>query len=591
MSPYLRQVKTASGATAVQVVAKDHGVRRIVEHLGSAHDEAELAALMRLGRQRLLAGQQVLDLGPALDGGGRAPGDEPGDGGAVRRPQIISRRSGWLIEVLRSAYRRLGLGEAVGGGRAFEQMVAARLIEPSSKADTPRVLSEIGWPTPAHRNTLYAYLGRCAGRGYRESLSGALFEHVTNTSGLALCLYDVTTLYFEAEREDDLRRVGYSKERRVDPQVIVGLLVDRRGFPLQVGCWEGNKAETTTIIPVVEAFQAAHGIEDLIIVADASMLSAANLTTLDDARLRFIVGARTTRAPGDLEAHFHWEGDAFTDGQVIDTITPKKGSRSQRDVSKRREPVWDPDTHPGSWRAVWAYSKKRAARDTRTLTAQENRARAVIAGEKRPKGTRFVTTHAGDATLDEASLARARSLVGLKGYVTNIPARLMDAAEVVSSYHELWHVEQSFRMSKHDLRARPVFHHQRDAIEAHLTVVMASLAVARHLQETTGIQHQTRHPRPQTPPGDHHQPQRPPPHRRRPPDPRSRRNPHRPEHPNRALKTVQLRPKDAATSASTSSTAAGTYPTPPPSPANNHTPRRPLHHIKRLDLQVGAHCR
>ena len=148
-------------------------------------------------------------------------------------------------------------------------------------------------------------------------------------------------LYFEAEREDDLRRVGYSKERRVDPQIIVGLLVDRAGFPLQVGCWEGNKAETTTIIPVVEAFQAAHGIEDLIIVADAGMLSAANLTTLDDARLRFIVGARTTRAPGDLEAHFHWEGDAFTDGQVIDTITPKRAYRSQRDVSRRHEPVWD----------------------------------------------------------------------------------------------------------------------------------------------------------------------------------------------------------------------------------------------------------
>ena len=83
------------------------------------------------------------------------------------------------------------------------------------------------------------------------------------------------------------------------------------------------------------------------IVADAGMLSAANLTALDDARLRFIVGARTTRAPGDLEAHFHWTGDAFTDGQLIDTITPKKGSRSERDVSKRREPVWDPHTSPG----------------------------------------------------------------------------------------------------------------------------------------------------------------------------------------------------------------------------------------------------
>ena len=335
--------------------------------------------------------------------------------------------------------------------------------------------------------TLFRSLARAHERGYRESLSNALFEHVTNTSGLALCLYDVTTLYFEAEREDDLRKVGYSKERRVDPQVIVGLLVDRRGFPLRIGCWEGSKAETTSIIPIVEAFQAAHGIEELVIVADAGMLSAANLTALDDARLRFIVGARQVRAPGDLEAHFHWAGDAFTDGQVIDTITPRRGSQSERDKSRKAEPVWDPHTHPGSWRAIWVYSKRRAARDNQTLTAQANRARAVIAGEKRPKGTRFVTVHQGDQVLDEASIARARSLVGLKGYVTNIPSRLMGAGEVVSSYHELWHVEQSFRMSKHDLRARPVFHHTHDAIEAHLTVVMAALAVARYLQDTTGI--------------------------------------------------------------------------------------------------------
>ena len=139
----------------------------------------------------------------------------------------------------------------------------------------------------------------------------------------------------------------------------------------------------------MEAFQAAHGIEELVIVADAGMLSAANLTALDDARLRFIVGARTTRAPGDLEAHFHWSGDAFTDGQLIDTITPKKGSRSERDVSKRREPVWDPHTHPGSWRAVWAYSKKRAARDTQTLTAQANRARAIRRRREAPQGHAF----------------------------------------------------------------------------------------------------------------------------------------------------------------------------------------------------------
>ena len=483
VSPFLRKVKTASGATAVQIAVKEGRRDKVIEHLGSAHTEAELAALMEIGRHRIAPDQLALDLTPTPPAvSGLLTASAPVGTDAV----VESKRSGLLWDVLHGVYTRLGLRNATGGDRAFEQMVLARLIEPTSKAQVPRVLGDLGLE-PVSTRTLFRSLARAQERGYRESISGALFEHVTASGGLALCLYDVTTLYFEAEKEDDLRKVGYSKERRVDPQVIVGLLVDRAGFPLQVGCWEGNKAETTTIIPIVEAFQAAHGIEELVIVADAGMLSAANLAALDDARLRFIVGARTTRAPGDLEAHFHWHGDAFTDGQVIDTITPRRGSRSQRDVSRRHEPVWDPHTHPGSWRAVWSYSKKRAARDNQTLTAQANRARAVIAGEKRPKGTRFVTVHAGDATLDEASIARARSLVGLKGYVTNIPSRLMGAGEVVSSYHELWHVEASFRMSKHDLRARPVFHHTRDAIEAHLTVVMASLAVARYLQDTTGM--------------------------------------------------------------------------------------------------------
>ena len=392
--------------------------------------------MLEAGRQKFAAwqGQGTLDL-ESLE-----PAGPTGLVGAT----VASKRSALLWRSCTTPTHVWAWARRSEGDRAFEQMVAARLIGPTSKADTPRVLSEIGWPAPAHRNTLQACLARAQERGYREAISQALFEHVTASGGLALCLYDVTTLYFEAEREDDLRRVGYSKERRVDPQVIVGLLVDRAGFPLQVGCWEGNKAETTTIVPIVEAFQAAHGIEELVVVADAGMLSASNLSALDEARLRFIVGARQVRAPGDLEAHFHWEGDAPADGQVIDTITPRRGSRSQRDVSRRHEPVWDPHTHPGSWRAVWAYSKKRAARDNQTLTAQANRARGVIAGEKRPKGTRFVTVHQGDQVLDEASIARARSLVGLKGYVTNISSHLMDAGEVVSSYHELWHARSVF---------------------------------------------------------------------------------------------------------------------------------------------------
>ncbi len=225
----------------------------------------------------------------------------------------------------------------------------------------------------------------------------------------------------------------------------------------------------------------------MVVVADAGMLSATNLRELDEAELRFIVGSRPVKAPLDLASHFRWHGDAFSDGQIIDTVTPRSGRKSENDTNVRAEPIWDPAEHPGSWRAVWAYSAKRAARDTKTLTLQENRAKAVIAGEKAARAPRFVKNNNGKPTLDEAALTRARRLVGLKGYVANIPADLMPAAEVIASYHDLWHVEQSFRMSKTDLRARPLFARRREAIEAHLTIVFTALAVSREAQDRTGL--------------------------------------------------------------------------------------------------------
>lgn len=271
---------------------------------------------------------------------------------------------------------------------------------------------------------------------------------------------------------------------------MVGLLVDRGGFPLEIGCFEGNKAETLTMVPIIKAFQERHDLADMVIVADAGMLSGANLRELDDAGLRFIVGSRVTKAPTDLASHFRWHGDAFTDGQVIDTITPKTATKTAaavNDTRKRAEPEWHRSVHEKSWRAVWAYSAKRAARDHKTLTAQEHRAQAVIAGEQAARTPRFVKNINGTHALDEASLARARRLIGLKGYVTNIEADQMPAAEVITSYHDLWHVEQSFRMSKTDLAARPMFARTRDAIEAHLTIVFAALALSRAVQDRTGI--------------------------------------------------------------------------------------------------------
>ena len=475
---FVRKSPGRSGSTKVQIAERRAGRDVVVEHVGTARSDAELAVLMARARRRLHEGQEALDLGLS----------EVEDAGVPDRLGLItSKRSELLWKVLTSAYARLGFD--VVGDEAFEQLVLARIVEPTSKADSVRVLTELGVQAASLR-TMFRSLQRAQAGDYRAQIAKACFDHAATNGDVSLVLYDVTTLYFEAEKEDELRKVGYSKERRVDPQVVVGLLVDRRGFPLEIGCYEGNKAETLTIVPIVKAFQDRHGISDMVVVADAGMLSASNLKDLDEAGLRFIVGSRVTKAPKDLESHFRWHGTVFTDGQIIDTITPRdqRGTAVKTsDPMKRAEPVWDPAVHAKSWRAVWAYSTKRAVRDNKTLTLQENKARAVVAGEKTARTPRFVKTRNGSTVLDEASLTRARGLVGLKGYVTNIPVTLMPATEVIGSYHELWHVEQSFRMSKTDLRARPMFHHTRDAIEAHLTIVFAALAIARYLQDTTGL--------------------------------------------------------------------------------------------------------
>ena len=349
----------------MQIAVKEGRRDKVIEHLGSAHTQAELAALMEIGRRRIAPDQLALDLPPT------PPAPQPASSGPANVGAVVaSKRSALLWDVLHGAYTRLGLGEAVGGDRAFEQMVLARLIEPTTcKAQVPRVLGDLGLE-PASVRTLFRSLGRCIERDYRQAISAAALKHAMAADDVSLCLYDVTTLYFETEKEDDLRKVGYSKERRIDPQIIVGLLVDRAGFPLRISCWEGNRAETTTIVSVVEQFRQAAKVEPLVVVAGRR--HAVNRQPERPKRGRSRLHRRLTHhpRPGVLEAHFHWHGDAFTDGQLIDTITPRRGSRSERDKSRKAEPVWDPGTHPGSWRAIWVYSSKRFTRDNHTLDAQ-----------------------------------------------------------------------------------------------------------------------------------------------------------------------------------------------------------------------------
>lgn len=158
---------------------------------------------------------------------------------------------------------------------------------------------------------MWRTLARSVQQGWRAQLASAAVRTCTRTGSLTVVSYDCTTLYFEAEREDKLRRVGMSKERRVDPQILVGLPVDQSGFPLEVHEFEGNKGETLTLLPVLNAFRERHQATEVVVVADADagMLSAANLNRLEDTGFAFIVGSRTSSAPYDLAEHYATVGN------------------------------------------------------------------------------------------------------------------------------------------------------------------------------------------------------------------------------------------------------------------------------------------
>ena len=427
----MRKVRTASGAVAVQIITRQSGVVLSIEHVGSAHDDAELSLLLLAAEERLSPGQEALELG-----------DLP------RVAASVTRIADWTEPKALKVPASRGRPPVVAGG--------GRLIGTSSV---------LLWETlkDAYSRLGFEELGD-------DQFAKACLSHSTRANGpVALVMYDVTTLHFERDEEDELRKVGMSKERRADPQVQVGLLVDPGGFPLEVHLFEGNKAETKTIVPVLQAFQARHGVTDLVVVADAGMLSAANLNAIEDAGFSFIVGSRLTKAPYDLADHFTSKGDAFTDAQILEStrVMEFKGDARER-------------------RIVYQWLFKRHKRDDRNINLMIARAERIAAGKTAARQARFLKVTGASLGLNEETIARARQLAGLKGYVTNLPITAMNGQDIISAYHDLWHVEASFRMTKNDLQARPVFHHQHEAIEAHLTVVFAALAISHHLTTATG---------------------------------------------------------------------------------------------------------
>jgi transposase len=192
-------------------------------------------------------------------------------------------------------------------------------------------------------------------------------------------------------------------------------------------------------------------------VADAAMLSVSNLEALTDAGYTYIVGSRLHKVPYDI-AEYQRDGE-LSDQQIF-TI--------QQD----------------GYRVIYQYLAKRAALDLRNIEKQVSKAKKALKGQIPTSRMKFLSVTAKNKELNQKLIDKAKALAGIKGYVTNLD---IPDEEVIANYHQLFQIEATFRMAKSDLRARPIYHRKRDAIEAHLTIVLAALAISRSIERQTGI--------------------------------------------------------------------------------------------------------
>lgn len=456
--PHISVVDNGKGR-AVRVVFSERGGRKDLQHVGTAHSDAQLAALKARAQAIIDGEQQSFDFGldvPAVSTG------------SVTNPVPITReRAGCLLDVFEHAWQALGFDAATADDQVFKHLVFARLIQPGSKIDSIETLAEVGVQSASYA-TIKRYLPTYATQAFQHALTHAAAKHTGIGPGV-LVLYDVTTLYFETDTPDELRKPGFSKERRVDPQITVGMLADARGFPLQVGAFEGNRAETHTMLPMIRRFQQAYGLDDITVVADAGMFSAANKRAIAEAGLGYILGTRFQQIPPVI----HQWRQAHPDQEYVHGQVWSAPKFSTTDPNQVQESV----TH-------YQYSWDRARRSLRGIKEQVAKAQKAVEGKIPVKRNRYVKMTTDSKTVDWSLVQKNTALAGIKGYETN---RLhLSSDQVIDAYRQLFAIEQSFRMSKHDLKARPIYHRKHDSIHAHLTVVMAAMAIGHYLEDRSG---------------------------------------------------------------------------------------------------------
>lgn len=449
---FVRKKPNASGSFSVQLIQKVNGKSKLIKTFGCATAQQEIEKLESLANQEKEKLTSQLKL-------------------FVSDNDIVVKKA--ISTIRNSDIRTVGpeivfgkIYDSIGFGQIredlFRHLVIARLAYPLSKLKTVEYLFRYQGVSIGI-DSVYRFLDKLNDK-LKTQVEQIAYAHTLKVleGEISIVFYDMTTLYFEASDEDDLRKTGFSKDgKHQNPQIYIGLLVGLGGYAIGYDIFEGNIYEGHTLIPFLEKISHKYKLDMPVVVADAGLLSKENIKALEEKGYEYIIGARLKNETEKLKDEILQA--SFSDGTIISF--------------EKQE----------NTRLVVHYSKSRATKDAynrkRGLTRLEKQVKAgkLTKSNINNKGYNKYLKLTGDVTIeiDYEKYNNDDSWDGLKGYITN--TKLNDQ-QVLDNYKNLWHIEKAFRMSKTDLRIRPIYHRLRNRIEAHICISFTAYCIYKELE-------------------------------------------------------------------------------------------------------------
>jgi transposase len=449
---FVRKKKNKSGIISVQIIDKSSGKYKVVKTIGSSDNVAQIEQLY----------QKALFEIPKLTGQSQINFD-------IEKEEALIKMFFDGIEELKLVGPELVLGKLFNeiGFNAikdelFRHLVITRLVYPVSKLKTIDYLYKYK-NILIEKDKIYRYLDKLNNK-YKKQLQQISYHHTLSilNNNISVVFYDVTTLYFEIEDEDDLRRTGFSKEgKHQQPQIVLGLLVSIDGYPLAYEIFDGKKFEGHTMLPVIEAFKKDFSLQQLVIIADAGLLSNENIRELQNKGYEYILGARIKNESREIQKQIlsltlqNGESASIQKDDCTKIIVTYSSSRAKKDEANRKRGLQKLERAVNSGKLNKSNINNRGYNKYLKIEGQIN------------------------IKIDYAKYKADACWDGLKGYITNTK---LSNNEIIESYSHLWNIEKAFRISKTDLKVRPIYHRLQSRIEAHLCIAFCAYKVYKELE-------------------------------------------------------------------------------------------------------------